>query len=538
MKRRMKKNFLRCYECRTDNKDCYCDLDSKKFKESINTAKIQIEKSIKKGKKISEDELFKLYDAYGIPPELVIDLLKDRGIEIEIPSNFYTKLVERKRQEKEEVTKGEERFSIDVEGIEKTRELYYEDPYTREFDSVIVRHVKINNRDFIILRETAFYPEGGGQPSDRGFLYVENGVKCSVDHVFKIGNVIIHECRCDGDVRDGLKVHGIVDWDRRYSLMKMHTGTHILLQVCRRVLGSHIWQTGVQKDVPFSRLDITHYKVPTIDEIRTIEDMCNRVIEEGFEVITENLVRTDAEVKYSVRIYQGGIIPSPILRIVKIVDKNGNVFDVQACGGTHVRNTSEIGMLKIVKVERLQEGVIRIIFTTGRHVLDYVREIEGCVKTLSTLLRCPETELHTKIRKLLEDYENVQRRVKILEKKFIENILRNSIVENIDNIKTILIEVPEEISDETIQSIARDLTSSNEILLIVLKRFKDRSLIYMFENERLGEKITVRDIIRDMCSKISCRGGGSRTFGQAITSSNIDLNNIRTIVRDVLCKAV
>ncbi len=513
-----------------------------KFRSSLNQAKSQIEKIIKKKSKVTTEDFIKIYDAYGIPPEIIIEILKDKKIDYELPSNLYSLLAERKKEkevfEESEKVRIEKDLIEEFQNIPKTKEIFYENQYIQEFTSNVVRVIKKRDRHYIVLRETAFYPEGGGQPSDRGILLTESGVKCHVDHVFKIGNVIVHECRCDGDIKEGDIIRGIIDWNRRYSLMKMHTGTHILLQACRRILGSHIWQAGVQKDTPFSRLDITHYKLLSDDEIRKIEDLANEIIEKGFNVVIENLVRTEAEIKYGVRIYQGGIIPSPIIRIVKIVDNNGEIFDVQACAGTHVGNTSEVNILKIVRVERLQEGIIRIIFTTSKYVLEYLRGIENRIRQTSHILKCSDTEIVDRIRRILEEYDKCYKKCRILERYLVENILQNVRIENINGIDVLLLEIPEEISEETIQTVARDVTSKFKTLLIVSKTVKDRSLVYTFSSNDVAKIITMRDLIREICRRLNGRGGGSTTYGQAVFNTVIDLNNLLTIVRDVLSKAV
>jgi len=513
-------------------------LEKTKFKEAIASAKTYIEKTVKKSGKITVDDLVKLYDAYGVPPELVADICSEKNIQVEIPSNFYSILIEKKQREGRKVEEEEEKETIDVSGIEKTRELFYENPYLREFESNVIRCLKSRDGKYhIVLRETAFYPEGGGQPSDRGVIITDDGVRCDVEHVFKIGNVIVHKCSCDGDVKEGSHVRGVIDWNRRYSLMKMHTGTHILLQALRRVLGPHIWQAGAQKDIPYSRLDITHYKVLTDDEIRKVEDLCMNIIERGLKVSDEFLIRTEAEVKYGVRIYQGGFIPSPILRIVKIVEDDGTIFDVQACGGTHLRSTLEVGALKIVRVERLQEGVIRIIFTTGSHVIEHVRKIESIVRELSHKLGCSENEILKKIDKLIEDESNLEKKCRYLEKIIVKNLIDKSLENSIkiSNIIIIPVVVNVDVSDQVIQDVAREVTSREGVLLMFFKTIDSRVILQVYSSPDVAKKITVRDLIKKLCQEAKCRGGGGSSSGQAVFTG-FDLNNVLNIVKDAICR--
>ncbi|WP_367834491.1 alanine--tRNA ligase-related protein [Vulcanisaeta sp. JCM 16159] len=128
----------------------------------------------------------------------------------------------------------------------------------------------------MVLDQTAFYPEGGGQVADHGIIKHSRGEARVVD-VQRVGPVIVHVIEGEPPM-ESETVEGIVDSARRLDLMRMHTATHILLQSIRRVLGRHVWQAGAEKNVPFSRLDVTHYKLPSRDEIRKIEELANQMV--------------------------------------------------------------------------------------------------------------------------------------------------------------------------------------------------------------------------------------------------------------------
>lgn len=148
----------------------------------------------------------------------------------------------------------------------------------------------------VVLDKSAFYPEGGGQPADHGHLEF-GGNRSEVVDVQKIGNVIVHVVK--GAVpRKGAKVKGIIDWARRISLMKHHTATHVLMGAARRVLGEHVWQSGAQKGVEMTRLDISHYKRLTLDEVHEIERLANEVVMRNLKVETSWVPREEAEKQY------------------------------------------------------------------------------------------------------------------------------------------------------------------------------------------------------------------------------------------------
>ena len=172
-----------------------------------------------------------------------------------------------------------------------------------------------------------FYPEGGGQPCDLGVISTpEKMVK--VTDVQRYGDVIVHSI--DGNLSKGEMVHCTVDWERRMALTRHQSATHVILGSARQVLGGHVWQSGAQKGIDQSRVDISHYKKIEDDEIEKIEEVANRIILSNIPVEKIWMDRGEAERQYGFRLYQGGVPVGKKLRVVRIGD-----FDVEACAGTY-----------------------------------------------------------------------------------------------------------------------------------------------------------------------------------------------------------
>src|SRR5437879_11060291 len=150
--------------------------------------------------------------------------------------------------------------------------------------------------------------------------------------------------------------------------MRHHTGTHALIGAARGVLGEHVWQEGAQKEVESSRLDITHYREISAKERERIERLVNQVILRDLPVQVTWMAREKAEAKYGYRLYQGGAVPGSKIRVVRIQG-----WDTEACGGTHVKRTGELGVFRIEKIDRLQDGVERIIFSARVTTLNRLR---------------------------------------------------------------------------------------------------------------------------------------------------------------------
>ena len=323
-------------------------LESQRYVESKVHMKKKADKIRERGMP-SVDELITLYESDGITPEY----LKEIEVISEIPSSFYEKLSDLHQSDKKK-TVGQ----LAIEDLAETEMLFYKDD-PMSFDAKVLRVID----DLVILDRTSFYARGGGQEPDYGTI---SGSK--VIDVNKHGGIILH--KLDGLIpKEGDTVSCAVDETRRADITKNHTSTHILNSSARGVLGSWIWQHSAFKEADHARLDITHHSSLTDQQVVDIERVANEIVAKDMKVSIENYDRGTAEQKYGFKIYQGGVVPVKSVRIVSIED-----FDVEACGGTHVKKTKEIELIKITKTKRIQDGVVRIEFVSGPTAHAYVKQ--------------------------------------------------------------------------------------------------------------------------------------------------------------------
>ena len=348
------------------------DIETEKFSDTLSKGKNLIKRILCEKKTIDVTEMISLYDTHGLPPDVVKNIAADQGIEIEVPDNFDSMVAELHSHEEKEETAKEENLEIP-----DSERLYYKDHYTKEFDAKVLWA----EGSQVVLDRTAFYPEGGGQPGDIGFLSY-NGNKIKVINVIKKGDSIVHEI--DGELNLHTKVHGVIDWDRRYTIMKHHTGTHLVNGALRTLLGEHVWQAGSQLEVNNARFDFSHYKSITESEKKEIERLANNYIDKAVPVEKKIMDRNSAEKQFGFRLYQGGVPPGNSIRVLNIPG-----IDVEACGGTHLNNTSEVEKIKILKTERIQDGVNRIIFAAGKmadaHFQDLKKQYMEIANELSSI---------------------------------------------------------------------------------------------------------------------------------------------------------
>ena len=345
-------------------KDTYPELDAKR--QDVKTIlKLESERYVEsktrmgkmairlkeKGRALTVEELITLYESDGITPEY----LKEIEVISEIPSSFYVKLSDLHQSDKKKDVE-----QLPLENIPETEMLFYKDD-PMEFDAKVL---KVFDKS-VVLDMTSFYARGGGQEPDHGTIA---GAK--VVDVNKHGGIIIHEI--EGQIpKEGSIVSCKVDVTRRANITKNHTSTHILNSSARGVLGSWIWQHSAFKEADHARLDITHHSSLTDQQVQDIENAANNIVVKDMTVTIENYDRGTAEQKYGFKIYQGGVVPVKSVRIVSIED-----FDVEACGGTHVKKTKDVELIKITKTKRIQDGVVRLEFVSGPTAREYVKQQE------------------------------------------------------------------------------------------------------------------------------------------------------------------
>ncbi len=366
-------------------------------------SKLRMEKIVSNlNQKPTVDDLIRLYESDGVTP----DYLKEMKVISDIPSTFYSKLSELHQSKKQK-----EQDQVSLEGLPDTELLYYgDDP--KEFDANVLKSFD----KYVVLDKTSFYARGGGQEPDHGTI--EN---FEVVDVSKHGNIIVHELK-NGIPKEGSAVSCVVNSKRRDSITKNHTSTHILNSSSRSVLGSWVWQHSAFKEEDHARLDITHHSALTDDEITKIEDLANSIVKKNIPVTIENFDRGTAEQKYGFKIYQGGIVPVKSIRIVSIED-----FDIEACGGTHVKQTDEIELIKITRTKRIQDGVVRIEFVSGDTALDYVKRHDADLIKKSSELK-NKTELKEKRQ---EQKQELREKFPLLVENIIQSKIGSTIVDEI-----------------------------------------------------------------------------------------------------------
>ncbi len=365
-----------------ENRDTIRDIvrtEERKYKKTLERGGRKVEQLADEYASSDEpipiSELIELYDSHGIQPDMVEEIATDRGAIVSIPDDFYSLVASRH----DDVTNAGDTAEEDERLVDlpKTEKLYYDNQQRTEFEAIVLDVFERDEGYDVVLDQSMFYPEGGGQPADHGSLTTDD-VTAEVLDVQIRDDVILHHT--DRDPGKGEFVRGQIDIDRRHRLMRHHTATHIIGHATRQVLGDHIRQAGAQKGTASSRMDVRHYERITRQEVKQIEHIANQLVMENISVKQEWPHRNEAEKAHGFDLYQGGIPPGANIRLIHVGD------DVQACGGTHVSRTGEIGTIKVLKTEPVQDGVERIVFAAGEAAIEATQRTEDALYDAADVL--------------------------------------------------------------------------------------------------------------------------------------------------------
>ena len=449
-----------------------------------------------KSQRVPLSEIITLYDSHGIQPEMIKDIATKEGAVVDLPDNFYSMVADMHSESKKEAevdTKA--KYDERVQGLPPTKKLYYEQSSDVEFEAVVLDFFD----GYAVTDQTLFYPEGGGQPADTGTM-VSSESMVRVDDVVKVGEVILHHIS-GGVLQRGDRVKGMVDEERRWSLMRHHTATHVILHAAKEVLGAHIHQAGAQKGAESSRMDLRHFKHITPDELRKIETAANRIIMANQPVEISTMDRTKAEQKYGFSLYQGGVPPGRDLRIVKVSG------DIEACAGTHCQSTGDVGVIKIIRVEHIQDGIERIEFTAGIAAVYYMQHLEQIVTSSAEALSVQPDNLPVTVNRFFAEWKDQKKEIERMSSKVVELEMQSLVAETIAGLPVVIKRI--DLPQKELSQLATSISEKGGIALLAGVGETVRVVLASGE-----PRVNAGEIIGQVCSLLGGKGGGKPTMAQ------------------------
>jgi alanyl-tRNA synthetase len=410
-------------------------LEETRFRKTLERGlSILDEKSagLKKGDMFDGDTAFTLYDTYGFPLDLTQDALKSRGISVDQAS--FTDAMERQRQKARASWSGSgDAASENVwfplrEKLGATEFLGYDTESAEGVVTALVKDgkdadsLKTGESGAIVLNQTPFYAESGGQVGDTGLL-TGDGVKFRVsDTQKKAGDLFVHLGTVEqGTLKVGTPLQLEVDHARRSSIRSHHSATHLLHEALRQVLGDHIAQRGSLVAPDRLRFDFVHQKPITAEELARVEDIANEVVLENDEVTTRLMAVDDAREAGARALF--GEKYGDEVRVVSMGKQareqgtNALGWSVELCGGTHVRRTGDIGLITVTGESAVASGVRRIEALTGRHARKHANDTMALAKMAAAELRTSIEDVPARIASLMEERKKLERDVSDARKK-------------------------------------------------------------------------------------------------------------------------
>ncbi|MGQ7658954.1 alanine--tRNA ligase [Streptococcus suis] len=356
-------------------------------------------------------DIFKLYDTYGFPVELTEELAEDAGYKID-HEGFKVAMKEQQDRARAAVVKGGSMGMQNetLAGItESSTFVYGQTSLDAKLEVIIADNERTEavseGQALLVFDQTPFYAEMGGQVADRGVIKNASGdVLATVVDVQKAPNgQPLHTVELSASISLGQTYTLEIDTNRRRGVEKNHTATHLLHAALHHVIGEHATQAGSLNEEGFLRFDFTHFEAVTADELRRIENEVNEKIWEALDIVT---VETDVDTaKEMGAMALFGEKYGKVVRVVTIGD-----YSIELCGGTHVGNTAEIGLFKIVKEEGIGSGTRRILAVTGKEAFLALRDREDALKAVAQTLKVPQIDqVPTKVEALAAELRDLQK---------------------------------------------------------------------------------------------------------------------------------
>lgn len=478
-------------------------------------------------KETPTDELFthvaKLYDTFGTPKDLIRVFLEEKGIEFE--EDDYNERFEKALQDLQKqsgIGQTQRKSEINPIYTEIAKAVgankFHGYETTRLDDAEIAALVKGDERvdvlnecdeGLIVLKDSPFYAESGGQVGDTGTLFNSNAQIKVLDTFAPIPGVILHKSRIEkGSVKIGNNVTAIVDTGKRDATRRNHTATHLVHAALKEVLGTHVKQAGSVVAPNYLRFDFTHYQPMNDAEIKEVEDLVNRYILQNEPVTTNMMTIEDAMRSGAVAMF--GEKYGSEVRVLSVGDGK---FSMELCGGTHVRATGDIGSFKITSDEAIASGVRRIRAITGFDAFARFREDEVLIDRSLDVLKTQRDQLPNAIERLQDELKRTRKEIDDLKLKIATGAFRETSsngdeARDIAGVKVIG-KIVEGLDANGMRQLSDTLLARLKSGIVVIGRKEDgKAGIIVRVSDDLTSKVKAGNIIKEIVPIVGGKGGG------------------------------
>ncbi|MCV6627611.1 MAG: alanine--tRNA ligase, partial [Cellvibrionaceae bacterium] len=488
----------------------------------------QFEKTLDKGMAVLEQELaqlsgkelpgslvFTLYDTYGFPIDLTNDIARERELSIDLDG--YEKLMEQQRQRARAAGSFKidynDNFSIDGDteftgytelgGQSQVRALFK--------DGEAVECLAQGEQGVVVMAQTPFYAESGGQVGDTGSLQGPSGSMAVLDCA-KQGANHLHVGKVEqGEIKLGDTLSASVDSDARQATALNHSATHLLHAALRQVLGDHVTQKGSLVDAERLRFDFSHFEAVSAEQLRTIETMVNEQIRANTEVVTEVCDMETAKAKGAMALFGEKYGDS-----VRVLSMGSDNFSVELCGGTHVERTGDIGLLRISSESGIAAGVRRIEALTGSHALALVDAQQDQLNSAASLLKAKPQDLQDKLQALMEQNKQLEKELKTAKTKLAQASSGDLLgqARDINGVKVLAVKLGD-VDSKALRDAADQFKNKlgQAVLMLAVEQGGKISLVAAVSKE-LTARYKAGDLMKHVAAQVGGKGGGRPDMAQ------------------------
>ena len=478
---------------------------------------------------ISGKDAFKLYDTYGFPFELTLEIAQESNLKVD-EEGFKEELKLQQMRSRGARVDNESMTS------QKPDLMAFDLPSSFEYDPTNIRGVviglfkdgvktdQLNDYGEIVFDVTTFYAEMGGQCADTGIVYNDE-CKAKVVNVLKAPNQQhLHFVELEsGSIKVGDVLTLEINKEKRGKITANHTATHILQAALKEVIGSHINQAGSYVDDNRLRFDFTHFEKITNEQLKAVEQKVNDVIFKGIDVEIANMSKEEALASGAMALFDEKY--GDTVRVVSV----GN-YSKELCGGCHVTNSSNIGLFKIETEESVGSGIRRIEAVTGKIAYEALVLEKETVDTISSILKLKNRkEVVNKVTSLTEELNAVKKEVEALNSKLnaLNAANRMNDIQNINGVKVLFVE--EDMESNKAKQLAFDLRDKIDSgIVILVSKFEEKCSYFVgVSKDYVASGIKAGDVVKKINAIVDGRGGGKPDFAQGGCPVNEKIDTIK-----------
>lgn len=503
-------------------------IEEEKFGETIETGMNILNQYITDAQKannskINGQDAFKLYDTYGFPLELTLEIAEEKNCSVDI-EEFENQMEMQRQRARNARAKGsdigwkDEISSLDL-SVKNAEFIGYEKLEDIAVIADIVIDGKLSDKAtqgqeiILIFEKTPFYAESGGQVGDTGLIKNSN-VEIQVNNVTKSTNgLFLHHCKLNkGELKKGDKVELLVDVKNRFATMRNHTATHLLHKALKVVLGDHIQQAGSLVSPDRLRFDFNHFAQVSKEELMKVEQLVNEQIYNAIDVQTQVMDIEDAKKTGAMSLFDEKY--GETVRVLSIGD-----FSKEFCGGTHVKNSNDIGMFKIVSEGGVASGVRRIEAITGYSVYKFIVEKQELIENVSSTLKTSQDNLLKRASDLMAENKNLQKKIKEVQsagaKTDIDSVIKSA--KKINDVNLVISSF-EDMEDDILRDFAQNIIDKVENSVVVFSNVntENQKLTFLcMVAKNLIPKYNAGKIVKEVAMVTGGNGGGKPNMAMA-----------------------